>query len=169
MFRLKIRFYYNNNKNKARLSSSSGVNEQSDENTGNNNNNEKKSAPSKPTRVPTFKSSKRPEYVLKNEMAREKRRSGSVCKDEEEGGESWNRKTMTPESFTTDSRMRELNLETFMDINPPKLNMTSLIDLGLYQCGELIKEPNKHLDRFALIEIKQALLVEMKSEINDYY
>lgn len=106
--------------------------------------------PSKPTRISTIKRSKPPEYVLKS-LRKEIAKEADVENEEESG----DRRTIT--------NMEKLDLENFMDINPPKLQLKSLIDLSAYNCGELIKDPSKRLDRFALIEIKQALLIEIKS------
>jgi hypothetical protein len=111
---------------------------------------EEKKTPSKPSRVPTIKLSKRPEYLLKKV-------EGVDLNDEEAKLAAEEEKDRFSSTI-----IQRLNLDHYVDINPPSLRLKSLIDLSIYK-SELIKEPGKHLDRLALIEIKQALLTEWKS------
>lgn len=114
---------------------------------GKTNSSEEK-APIKPTRVPTIKLDKKPDYLVQKELKLNEKEI-DFDGDEKLG-----------------SRQR-LNLDNYTDVNPPNLNLKSLIDLSQYECGGLIKDSSKHLDRFALIDIKQTLLVELKSVLQN--
>ena len=57
-----------------------------------------------------------------------------------------------------------LNIRNDFDINAPNLHIISLIDLNSYECS-IIKDRAKHLDRLALIEANQLLLINANNNI----
>ena len=58
----------------------------------------------------------------------------------------------------------KLTTQNSHDINAPNLNIASLIDLFNYECS-IIKERTKHLDRLALIEANQLMLINVNNNI----
>ena len=107
------------------------------------------SAPSKPTRTPTVKLNKKPDY-LTNAAKQE----DNCSKEAEQQDEPLN---------YDPSDINNLNIRAEYDLNAPNLNISSLIDIKSFECS-IIKDRAKHLDRLALIESNKLLLLNSNSD-----
>lgn len=55
------------------------------------------------------------------------------------------------------------------DIHPVNLNLKSVLhDLSNYECENIIREPNKCLDRFALVEISKIFLESNELDFGEH-
>lgn len=91
--------------------------------------------PRKPSRMPTLKTTKRPDLLL------------NKLKEKDHDDEDY--------LDLDDDLLKQINTN---DINAPKLNLTSLFDLKTYH-SDIIVNKSKKLDRLALIETTKALLL----------
>lgn len=108
----------------------------------------KAKAPGKPNRVPTIMLKQRPDYFQTKNLCEQE-------KNDVEKEESNSYDDQSVEKHITS--LLNKNSKAYFDVNTPNFNLTSLVELKNYKCY-LIKDPCRHLDRFALIEIKQVFL-----------
>ena len=159
LFKFSVYIYFNNLRN---INNKIKTYQTKTEYFSQQNNKKAISGPSKPVRTPTIRLNKKQADTSAHQNKTDTTTAAiTVSKDEQQPS---NRVAEVNTEIDPNLINIALIRNQEFDVNAPSTSILSLIDLNSYECS-IVKDRTKHLDRLALIEANQLLLINVNNNI----